>query len=150
MRTDDFEPIERALRSAIPEIADGSVEIKAAARITGARTKIAVHSRDTSLDCVSACVGVSGDRIKAIVDAFGGERIDILRWSDDPQVFIRNCMQPAEIRSVEIDSTQHLATVFVCSDQHSSAMGKRGVNQELACRLSGYDIKIESVDDSGT
>jgi N utilization substance protein A len=149
MRTDDFEPVERVLRSAVPEIADGSVEIKAAARITGVRTKIAVHPHDLGLDCVAACVGESGDRIKAIVDAFGGERIDILRWSDDAQVFIRNCLQPAEIVGVEIDPSKHLATVLVCADQHSLATGKRRENQELACRLSGYEIEIEVVNDAG-
>ena len=148
MRTDDFEPVLRILRLFVPEIANGTVRIKASARIPGYRTKFAVQSDDANVDCVGACVGSNGSRMKDVVDALSGERIDIVRWSDDPQVFIRNCLQPAEIKRVVIDSVQHRAIIFVSEDQQSLATGRRGKNQQLASTLSGYEIEIVPFDDS--
>jgi N utilization substance protein A len=132
----------RLFEQEIPEIADGVIEIKAMAREPGYRTKVAVSSTDQRVDCVGACVGVRGNRIKNIVDELAGERIDIVRWSDDMQVLIPNALQPAEVEEVILCSMLGRAIVLVREDQLSLAIGRRGQNVRLASKLCGWDIEI--------
>jgi N utilization substance protein A len=132
----------RLFEQEIPEIADGIIQIRAMAREPGYRTKVAVSSTDQRVDCVGACVGVRGNRIKNIVDELAGERIDIVRWSDDMQVLIPNALQPAEVEEVILCSMLGRAIVLVREDQLSLAIGRRGQNVRLASKLCGWDIEI--------
>lgn len=132
----------RLFEQEIPEIADGVIEIRAMAREPGYRTKVAVSSTDQRVDCVGACVGVRGNRIKNIVDELAGERIDIVRWSDDMQVLIPNALQPAEVEEVILCSMLGRAIVLVREDQLSLAIGRRGQNVRLGSKLCGWDIEI--------
>jgi len=135
--------VERLFEQEIPEIGDGVIEVKSMAREPGYRTKIAVTSTDPRVDCVGACVGVRGNRIKNIVDELGGmERIDIVRWSGDTQVLIPNALQPAEVDEVILCPMLGRAIVLVREDQLSLAIGRRGQNVRLASKLSGWDIEI--------
>lgn len=131
----------------IPEIADRTIEIKALAREAGYRAKIAVSSIDLKVDCVGACVGVRGSRIKNVVDELGGERIDIVRWNDSLQVMIPNALQPAQIDEVFLYPRLGRAIVLVKEDQLSLAIGRRGQNVRLASKLVGWDIEIMTVDE---
>ena len=131
----------------IPEIADKTIEIRAVAREAGYRTKVAVSSIDMKVDCVGACVGVRGSRIKNIVDALGGERIDIVRWNDALQVLIPNALQPASIEEVFLYPRLGRAIVLVQEDQLSLAIGRRGQNVRLASKLVGWDIEIMTLDE---
>lgn len=139
--------VERLFEQEIPEIGDGVIEIKAKAREPGYRTKIAVNSTDQRVDCVGACVGVRGNRIKNIVDELAGERIDIVRWSDDMQVLIPNALQPAEVEEVILCQMLGRAIVLVREDQLSLAIGRRGQNVRLASKLCGWDIEIMTRDE---
>jgi len=134
--------VRRLFEQEIPEISDGVIEIRAMAREPGYRTKVAVSSTDPRVDCVGACVGVRGNRIKNIVDELGGERIDIVRYSDDPQVLIPNALQPAEVEEVILCKMLGRAIVLVREDQLSLAIGRRGQNVRLGSKLSGWDIEI--------
>jgi N utilization substance protein A len=134
--------VRRLFENEIPEIQDRIIEIKAIAREAGYRTKIAVSSIDLKVDCVGACVGVRGSRIKNIVDELGGERIDIVRWNDSLQVMIPNALQPAEIEEVFLYQRPGRAIVLVKEDQLSLAIGRRGQNVRLASKLVGWDIEI--------
>ncbi|HWA98541.1 MAG TPA: transcription termination factor NusA, partial [Pirellulales bacterium] len=134
--------VARLFEQEIPEIADGVIEIKAMAREPGYRSKVAVSSTDQRVDCVGACVGVRGNRIKNIVDELAGERIDIVRWSDDMQVLIPNALQPAEVDEVILCEMLGRAIVLVREDQLSLAIGRRGQNVRLASKLCGWDIEI--------
>jgi N utilization substance protein A len=134
--------VRRLFENEIPEIADRTIEIKAIAREAGYRTKIAVSSIDLKVDCVGACVGVRGSRIKNIVDELGGERIDIVRWNDSLQVMIPNALQPAQIEEVFLYPRLGRAIVLVKEDQLSLAIGRRGQNVRLASKLVGWDIEI--------
>src|SRR5437868_1125666 len=134
--------VQRLFEQEIPEIADGVIEVRAMAREPGYRSKVAVSSSDQRVDCVGACVGVRGNRIKNIVDELGGERIDIVRWSDDLQVLIPNALQPAEVEEVILCQMIGKAIVLVREDQLSLAIGRRGQNVRLASKLSGWDIEI--------
>jgi N utilization substance protein A len=134
--------VERLFEQEIPEITDGVIEIKAMAREPGYRSKVAVSSMDQRVDCVGACVGVRGNRIKNIVDELAGERIDIVRWSDDMQVLIPNSLQPAEVEEVILCRMLGRAIVLVREDQLSLAIGRRGQNVRLASKLCGWDIEI--------
>jgi N utilization substance protein A len=126
----------------VPEIAGGTIQIKTLAREAGYRTKIAVLSEDPHIDCVGACVGVRGTRIKNIVNELGGEKIDIIRWDEAPEVLIPNTLKPAEITGIMLSPETKQATVVVPEDQLSLAIGKRGQNVRLAARLTGWDIDI--------
>ena len=139
--------VERLFEQEIPEIGDGVIEVKAKAREPGYRTKIAVSSTDQRVDCVGACVGVRGNRIKNIVDELAGERIDIVRWSDDMQVLIPNALQPAEVEEVILCQMLGRAIVLVREDQLSLAIGRRGQNVRLASKLCGWDIEIMTRDE---
>ncbi len=134
--------VRRLFENEIPEIADHTIEIKALSREAGYRTKIAVSSIDLKVDCVGACVGVRGSRIKNIVDELGGERIDIVRWNDSLQVMIPNALQPAQIEEVFLYARLGRAIVLVKEDQLSLAIGRRGQNVRLASKLVGWDIEI--------
>jgi N utilization substance protein A len=139
--------VRRLFENEIPEIADRTIEIKAIAREAGYRTKIAVSSIDLKVDCVGACVGVRGSRIKNIVDELGGERIDIVRWNDSLQVMIPNALQPASIEEVFLYARLGRAIVLVKEDQLSLAIGRRGQNVRLASKLVGWDIEIMTHDE---
>jgi N utilization substance protein A len=132
----------RLFEQEIPEIAEGVIEIRSIAREPGYRTKLAVSSMDQRVECVGACVGVRGNRIKNIVDELSGERIDIVRWSDDMQVLVPNALQPAEVEEVILCQMLGRAIVLVREDQLSLAIGKRGQNVRLASKLCGWDIEI--------
>ncbi|MEI8372675.1 MAG: transcription termination factor NusA [Planctomycetota bacterium] len=139
--------VQRMFEQEIPEVAEGVIEIRSIAREPGYRTKIAVTSMDQRVDCVGACVGVRGNRIKNIVDELSGERIDIVRWSDDRQVLIPNALQPAEVEEVILCQMLGRAIVLVREDQLSLAIGKRGQNVRLASKLCGWDIEIMTRDE---
>src|SRR5437870_1480225 len=139
--------VRRLFENEIPEIADRTIEIKALAREAGYRTKIAVSSIDLKVDCVGACVGVRGSRIKNVVDELGGERIDIVRWNDSLQVMIPNALQPAQIEEVFLYPRLGRAIVMVKEDQLSLAIGRRGQNVRLASKLVGWDIEIMTLDE---
>src|SRR5205085_9971818 len=139
--------VRRLFENEIPEIADRTIEIKALAREAGYRSKIAVSSIDLKVDCVGACVGVRGSRIKNIVDELGGERIDIVRWNDSLQVMIPNALQPAQIEEVFLYPRLGRAIVLVKEDQLSLAIGRRGQNVRLASKLVGWDIEIMTLDE---
>jgi N utilization substance protein A len=126
----------------VPEIYDGIVEIRAVARDPGSRAKIAVISRDSSIDPVGACVGMRGSRVQAVVGELQGERIDIIPWSNDIATFIVNALQPAEVAKVVLDEDSERIEVVVPDDQLSLAIGKRGQNVRLASQLTGWDIDI--------
>jgi N utilization substance protein A len=134
--------VQRLFEQEIPEIADGVIEIRAIAREPGYRSKVAVISSDNRIDCVGACVGVRGNRIKNIVEELGGERIDIVRWSDDLQVLVPNSLQPAEVDEVILCQMLGRGIVLVREDQLSLAIGRRGQNVRLASKLCGWDIEI--------
>ncbi len=128
----------------VPEIAEGIVEIKAIARDAGERTKIAVCSKEDKVDCVGACVGIRGSRVKNVIEELRGEKIDIVRWSDDIKEFIRAALQPAAISMIDLDRDSRRARVLVASDQLSLAIGKKGQNVRLASKLVGWEIDIRS------
>ncbi len=143
--------VARLFEQEIPEIADGVIELRGMAREPGYRTKVAVSSVDPRVDCVGACVGVRGNRIKNIVDELAGERIDIVRWSDDMQTLIPNSLAPAEVEEVILCQMLGKAIVLVREDQLSLAIGKRGQNVRLGSKLCGWDIEImtrEELDES--
>mgnify|MGYP001056308650 CR=1 FL=1 len=126
----------------VPEIYDGIIEIKSVARDPGSRAKIAVVSRDSSIDPVGACVGMRGSRVQAVVGELQGEKIDIIPWSPDAASFIVNALQPAEVSKVVLDEDAERIEVVVPDDQLSLAIGRRGQNVRLASQLTGWDIDI--------
>jgi N utilization substance protein A len=126
----------------VPEIQDKVIEIKGIARDPGYRTKVAVMSLDGKVDAVGACVGIRGSRIKNIVDELNGEKIDIVRFNELPELFITNALKPAEIQGIELDYENKRALVFVGEDQLSLAIGKRGQNVRLASLLASYKVDI--------
>ncbi len=126
----------------VPEIYDGIIEIKAAARDPGSRAKIGVISHDTSIDPVGACVGMKGSRVQAVVQEMQGEKIDIIPWSEDTATFIVNALQPATVSRVVIDEDENRIEVVVPDDQLSLAIGRRGQNVRLASQLTGRAIDI--------
>lgn len=134
--------VQRLFEQEIPEIAEGVIEIKAISREPGHRSKVAVASSDQRVDCVGACVGVRGNRIKNITSELAGERIDIVRWTDDPETLIPSSLQPAEVEQVLLCDMIGRAIVLVKDDQLSQAIGKYGQNVRLASKLVGWDIEI--------
>jgi N utilization substance protein A len=130
----------------VPEIYDGVIEIKSVARDPASRAKIAVFTTDTSIDPVGACVGMRGSRVQAVVGELGGEKIDIIPWSNDPATFIVNALQPAEVTKVVLDEDENRVEVVVPEDQLSLAIGRRGQNVRLASQLTGWSIDIMTED----
>ena len=138
--------VKRLFELEVPEIYDGTVEIKSIAREAGSRTKMAVYSADPEIDPIGACVGPRGGRVASIVNELGGEKIDIIKYSEDPEQYIASALSPAEVLSVEVLEEGHSCRVIVPDSQLSLAIGKEGQNARLAARLTGYkiDIKPES------
>lgn len=135
--------VRRLLESEVPEIFDGTVEIKAVSREAGSRSKIAVYSADENIDPVGACIGQRGARVNKIVDLLGGEKLDIVKYSDDPAEFVAAALAPADVISVTILSEEeHSCRVVVPNNQLSLAIGNKGQNARLAARLTGWKIDI--------
>jgi N utilization substance protein A len=132
----------RLFAQEVPEIYDGIIEIRAVARDPGSRAKIAVISKDSSIDPVGACVGMRGVRVQAVVQELQGERIDIIPWNGDPATFIVNALAPAEVSKVVLDEDTRRVEVVVPDDQLSLAIGRRGQNVRLASQLTGWQIDI--------
>jgi N utilization substance protein A len=139
--------VQRLFEQEIPEIADGVITIQAISREPGHRSKVAVSSSDQRVDCVGACVGVRGNRIKNIVDELAGERIDIVRYNEDAETLIRAALQPAEVDQVLLCDMIGRAIVLVREDQLSLAIGRKGQNVRLASKLCGWDIEIMTNDE---
>ena len=136
--------VKRLFELEVPEISSGLVEIRAAAREPGHRTKIAVWSNDPHVDPVGACVGARGSRVRMITNELRGERIDVVPYSDDATELIQNALAPARVREVRLDEETGIATVIVNDFQLSLAIGKEGQNARLAARLTGWRIDIKS------
>ena len=138
--------VKRLFELEVPEIYDGTVEVKSIAREAGSRTKLAVWSADPDVDPIGACVGPKGQRVAAIVDELRGEKIDIIKWSEDPAQFIAAALAPSDVVDVMMAEEGKACRVIVPDDQLSLAIGKEGQNARLAARLTGYkiDIKPES------
>ena len=136
--------VKRLLELEVPEIADGTVEIKTIAREAGSRTKIAIHSRNEDVDPVGACVGQKGSRIRAIVDELRGEMIDVIKWGSNPEDYIANSLSPAKVLQVDLNVDAKVARVIVPDFQLSLAIGKEGQNARLAAKLTGWKIDIKS------
>lgn len=128
----------------VPEIYEGIVEVKSISREAGERTKIAVFSKDSKVDCIGACVGIRGSRVKNIIDELRGEKIDIVRWSEDAKEYIKAALSPANISSIELDRENRRALVIVPHDQLSLAIGKKGQNVRLASKLVNWEIDVRS------
>jgi len=142
--------IRRLFEIEVPEIYDGMVEIKSVAREPGARSKVAVASREENLDPVGACVGPKGSRVRMVVEELRNERVDVIPWSADPAVYVANALSPARVSQVLIDEDNHYATVIVPDDQLSLAIGKEGQNARLAARLTGWHADIKSQSFAGS
>lgn len=135
--------VEKLFAVEAPEIESGIVEIKSVAREAGARTKIAVYSNDEHIDPVGSCVGQKGTRVNTITQELGGEKIDIIPWSEDPKVYVSNSLSPAKVSSIEVLEKDHKAIIEVTEDQLSLAIGKGGQNVRLAAKLTGWRIDIK-------
>ncbi|MGG3451297.1 transcription termination factor NusA [Domibacillus aminovorans] len=140
--------LKRLFEIEVPEIFDGTVEIRSVSREAGDRSKISVHSENQEVDPVGACVGPKGNRVQAIVNELKGEKIDIVKWSDDPVVFVANALSPAKVIEVTFDEENKATTVIVPDYQLSLAIGKRGQNARLAAKLTGWKIDIKSETDA--
>ena len=138
--------LQKLFESEVPEIASGAVEVKAIAREAGSRSKIAVYSEDDHIDPVGALVGQRGVRVSTVMSELGGEKIDIIEWSEDIEQFIEDSLSPARTLGVEIDKDTETATVDVSEDQQSLAIGRGGQNVRLAAKLTGWRIDIKSVE----
>jgi len=136
--------IKRLFELESPEVEEGIVEIKAIAREAGLRSKVAVASNDPHVDASGACIGTRGSRVGAVTEELGGEKVDIINWSDSPAEFIREALSPAEVKQVILDEENHLATVIADNSQASLAIGRQGQNVRLAAKLTGWRIDIRS------
>jgi len=139
--------LRRLFEAEVPEIADSIVEIKAVAREAGSRSKISVYSTDPRVDAVGSCVGLKGSRVQSIVRELGGERIDIVPWSQDPAVFVSRALSPARVMDVKVHEAEKRMVLVVADDQLSLAIGKGGQNARLAARLTGWKIDLTSKSD---
>jgi N utilization substance protein A len=128
----------------VPEIRDGIIEIKQCSREPGSRAKMAVISKDRDIDPVGACVGMKGVRVQQVIQELKGEKIDIIPWSDNPMVFARSALSPAEISSIRIDERTKAMEIMVEDSQLSLAIGKRGQNVRLAAQITGWKLDIIS------
>ena len=141
--------VKRLFELEVPEIYDGTVEVKSIAREAGSRTKMAVWSADENVDPIGACVGPKGQRVAAIVDELRGEKIDIIKWSEDPAQFIAAALAPSDVVDVMMAEEGKACRVIVPDDQLSLAIGKEGQNARLAARLTGYKIDIKPASSQG-
>ncbi len=139
--------IRRLFEIEVPEISDKTIEINALAREPGHRTKIAVSSHDSKIDCMGACVGVRGSRVRSVMDELNGEKIDIIRYSEEPDIFVSSCLKPAEVEQISLDHENKRAVVVVPQNQLSLAIGKKGQNVRLAAKLTGWDIDIVATEE---
>lgn len=137
------ELVRRLFELEVPEIFAGTVEIKAIAREAGARTKIAVSSKDNGVDPIGSCVGQKGTRVQTVIDELGGEKIDIIEWNDDVEKFIVSALSPAKVSLVTLNEEEKQATILVPQDQLSLAIGRQGQNVRLASRLTEYRLDVE-------
>lgn len=140
--------LRRLFEMEVPEIYDGIVEIKSIAREAGDRSKISVFAHNPDIDPVGSCVGSKGSRVQTIVNELGGEKIDIVEWSEDPIVFVANALSPSKVLSVLVNEEEKSTTVIVPDYQLSLAIGKRGQNARLAAKLTGWKIDIKSETDA--
>ena len=138
------ELVKRLFEQEVPEVFDGTVEIKSIAREAGSRTKIAVYSKDPNVDAVGACVGQNGYRVNVIVNELCGEKIDIVNWSEDPKEFIAASLSPSKVLAVAINPNEQSARIVVPDQQLSLAIGKEGQNARLSAKLTGWRIDIKS------
>ncbi len=136
--------LKRLFEMEVPEIYDGDVEIKSISREAGDRSKISVYAKDEDIDPVGSCVGPRGQRVQAVVDELNGEKIDIVKWSDDPVVYVSNALSPSKVMKVIVNEEDKATTVIVPDYQLSLAIGKRGQNARLAAKLTGWKIDIKS------
>jgi N utilization substance protein A len=136
--------VRRLMELEVPELLDGTIEIRAIAREAGHRTKIAVSSNDSNVDPKGACVGARGSRVRQVVNELRGEKVDVVQWREDLQQFIAEALGPAKVREVQIDEEEKAAIVIVSEHQLSLAIGKEGQNARLAARLTGYRVDIRS------
>lgn len=136
--------LEKLFEVEVPELASGAITLKAIAREAGSRSKVAVAAVDERIDPVGALVGQRGVRVSTVTSELGGERIDIIEWSESPREFIEDALSPAEVLSVELDEENHRAMVEVTDDQQSLAIGRGGQNVRLAAKLTGWSIDIHS------
>lgn len=132
----------------VPEIEEGLLEIRAAARDPGSRAKIAVKSTDQRIDPIGTCVGMRGSRVQAVISELAGERIDIILWSEDPATFVVNALAPAEISSIMVDEDKHSMDIVVNEENLAQAIGRGGQNVRLASELTGWDLNIMTVEES--
>ncbi len=136
--------LKRLFELEVPEIFDGTVELKSVAREAGDRSKISVHAENPEVDPVGSCVGPKGQRVQTIVNELKGEKIDIVRWSEDPVEYVANALSPAKVVQVKVDENEKMTQVIVPDYQLSLAIGKRGQNARLAAKLTGWKIDIKS------
>ena len=136
--------LKRLLEREVPEIADGTIEIKSVVREPGWRSKVAVYSKNENVDPVGACVGAKGMRIQNVVNELAGEKIEVIRWDEDPAVYVCNALSPAKCLSIVVDEAEKATAVVVPDYQLSLAIGKEGQNARLAARLTGWKIDIKS------
>ncbi|MDH5480997.1 MAG: transcription termination factor NusA, partial [Nitrosomonas sp.] len=134
----------------VPEIEEGLLEIKMAARDPGSRAKIAVKSNDQRVDPIGTCVGMRGSRVQAVIGELAGERVDIILWSEDPATFIINALAPAEISSIMVDEENHSMDIVVDDENLAQAIGRGGQNVRLASELTGWELNIMTVEESQT
>ncbi len=140
--------LKRLFETEVPEIYDGTVEIKSVAREAGDRSKISVYAADEEIDPVGSCVGQRGQRVQTVVDELKGEKIDIVEYSDDPVIYVSNALSPSKVTKVIVDEENKATTVIVPDNQLSLAIGKRGQNARLAAKLTGWKIDIKSESDA--
>jgi N utilization substance protein A len=134
--------LQRLFEIEIPEIYDGVIEMKGIAREPGERAKVSVESQDNRIDAVGACVGMKGVRIHAIVRELNNENIDVINYSDDPEIYIQRALSPAKLKSISVEEDERKATVVADSDQVSLVVGRNGINIRLAMKLTGYEIEV--------
>lgn len=132
----------------VPEIEEGLLEVKAAARDPGSRAKIAVKSNDQRIDPIGTCVGMRGSRVQAVTGELAGERVDIILWSDDPATFVINALAPAEVSSIVVDEEKHCMDIVVDEENLAQAIGRGGQNVRLASELTGWELNIMSMEES--
>ena len=138
------ELVKRLFEQEVPEVHDGTVEIKSIAREAGSRTKIAVYSKNENVDALGACVGQNGYRVNVIVSELGGEKIDVINWSEDPREFIAAALSPSKVLEVKLNEAEQSAKIVVPDHQLSLAIGKEGQNARLSAKLTGWRIDIKS------
>ena len=138
----------RLFEMEVPELEDGLLEIKAAARDPGSRAKIAVQSKDRRIDPIGTCVGMRGSRVQAVTSELAGERVDIILWAEDPAQFVINALAPAEVSKIKVDEEAHSMDIVVDEENLAQAIGRNGQNVKLASELTGWELNIMTMEDS--